>query len=105
MAEHELEPISPGEILKHELMEPLGLGDDQLARELDLPVGRIAEILQGRRGLTAEMALRLEKHFGTSAQFWLNLQSRYDLKIARREVGPAIEARARGTGGERQESG
>jgi addiction module HigA family antidote len=95
MAKHELEPISPGEILKHEFMEPLGLGDDQLARELDLPVGRIAEILQGRSGLTAEMALRLEKYFGTSAQFWLNLQSRYDLKIARREVGPAIEARIR----------
>ena len=87
-----MEPISTGEILKHELMEPLSMTEDQLARELNLPVGRIVDVLQGRGVVTAEMALRLEKYFGVSAQFWLNLQSRYDLKIARREMGPDIEA-------------
>ncbi len=93
MAEHNLEPIAPGEILRHEFMEPLGLSGDQLARELDLPAGRVSEVLDGRGGVTAEMALRLEKYFGVSAQFWLTLQSRYDLKVARREVGPDIDAR------------
>lgn len=93
MAQHDLEPIAPGEILRHEFMEPLGLSDNQLARELDLPAGRVSDILDGRGGVTAEVALRLEKYFGVSAQFWLNLQSRYDLKIARRDVGPDIDAR------------
>ena len=95
MTEHELAPVSPGEILRHEFMEPLDLTEDQLARELDLPVGQIVDVLQGRGGITAEIALRLEKYFGVSAQFWLNLQSRHDLKIARRDLGPAIEARVR----------
>jgi antitoxin HigA-1 len=95
MTEHELAPISPGEILRHEFMEPLDLTEDQLARELDLPVGQISDVVQGKGGVTAEMALRLEKYFGVSAQFWLNLQSRHDLKVARRDVGPAIEARVR----------
>ncbi|HEX3126585.1 MAG TPA: HigA family addiction module antitoxin [Thermoanaerobaculia bacterium] len=95
MAEHDLEPITPGEILALEFMEPLGLSEDQLARELDLPAGRISDILQGKAGVTADVALRLEKYFGASAQFWLNLQSRYDLKIARRDVGPAIQATVR----------
>jgi addiction module HigA family antidote len=95
MAEHDLEPITPGEILEHEFMKPLGLDGDQLARELDLPAGKISDILHGRAGVTADVALRLEKYFGASAQFWLNLQSRYDLKIARRDVGPAIQANVR----------
>lgn len=93
MADHDLEPIAPGEILRHEFMEPLGLSRDQLASELDLPAGRVSGVLEGREGVSAEMALRLEKYFGVSAQFWLNLQSRYDLKIARRDVGPDIDAR------------
>lgn len=95
MAEHDLEPITPGEILAQEFMEPLGLSEDQLARELGLPSGRLSDILQARAGVTADVALRLEKYFGASAQFWLNLQSRYDLKIARRDVGPAIQATVR----------
>lgn len=95
MTEHELTPVSPGEILRHEFMEPLDLTEDQLARELDLPAGQVIDIIEGRGGITAEMALRLEKYFGVSAQFWLNLQSRHDLKVARRDLGPAIEARVR----------
>lgn len=95
MTEHELTPILPGEILRHEFMEPLDLTEDQLARELDLPAGQVVDVVEGRGGITAEMALRLEKYFGVSAQFWLNLQSRHDLKVARRDLGPAIEARVK----------
>lgn len=95
MAKHNLEPITPGEILMYEFMEPLGLDENQLARELDLLPGRVSDVLQGRSGVTAEVALRLEKYFGASAQFWLNLQSRYDLKIARRDIGPSIQERVR----------
>jgi len=83
MTKHELAPISPGEILRHEFMEPLDLTEVQLASELDLPIEQIEEVLQGRTGVTAEMALRLEKYFAVSAQFWLNLQSRKDLKVVR----------------------
>lgn len=68
-------------------MEPLGLSQNQLAQDLDVPPARISELVHGRRTLTADTALRLEKYFGVSAQFWLNLQARYDLKIARRDVG------------------
>jgi len=91
----ELEPITPGEILKEELMEPLGLSVNRLARDLDVPPARISEIVTGKRAITADTALRLERFFGVSAQFWLNLQSRYDLKVARRKLGAALEKRVR----------
>ena len=90
-----LDPIPPGEILRFEFMEPLGISQNQLARDLDVPVGRVSELVHGQRSITADTALRLEKYFGVSAQFWLNLQSRYDLKIAKRDVWPAIEPRVR----------
>jgi addiction module HigA family antidote len=76
-------------------MEPLGLSQNQLARDLDVPVARVSELVHGRRSFTADTALRLEKYFGVPAQFWLNLQSRYDLKIARRDVWPEVEPRVR----------
>jgi len=96
MAEEQaLDPIFPGEILRFEFMEPLGLSQNQLARDLDVPPARISELIHGRRTLTADTALRLEKYFGVSAQFWLNLQARYDLKIARRDVWPQVEPRVR----------
>ena len=88
-----LDPIPPGEILRCEFMEPLGLSQNQLARDLDVPVARVSELVHGRRSFTADTALRLEKYFGVPAQFWLNLQSRYDLKIARRDVWPEVEPR------------
>jgi antitoxin HigA-1 len=81
-----LTPLPPGEILRCEFMEPLKISQNQLARDLDVPVARISELVQGRRSITADTALRLEKYFGVPAQFWLNLQSRYDLKIAKRDV-------------------
>ena len=93
--EQRLEPITPGEILKEEFLVPLELSSNRVARDLDVPAGRLSEIINGKRAITADTALRLEKYFGVSAQFWLNLQSRYDLKIARREIWPSIEPRVR----------
>ena len=93
--ERTLDPIPPGEILLCEFMEPLGISQNQLARDLDVPVARISELVHGRRSITADTALRLEKYFGVSAQFWLNLQSRHDLKVARRDVWPRVEPRVR----------
>ena len=91
----ELEPITPSEILKEEFMEPLGLTVNWLARDLDVPAARVSEIASGKRSITADTALRLERYFGVSAQFWLNLQSRYDLKLARRKLGSTLESRVR----------
>ena len=90
-----LEPITPGDILKEEFLDPLDLSSSRVARDLDVPAGRLSEIINGKRAITANTALRLEKYFGVSAQFWLNLQSRYDLKIARREIWPSVEPRVR----------
>ncbi|MCP4656131.1 MAG: HigA family addiction module antidote protein [bacterium] len=95
MSEQELTPIRPGEILKEEFLDPAEISFNRLARDLDVPAGRISEIVNGKRAITADTALRLEKYFGVSAQFWLNLQARYDLKVARRDIWPAIELRVR----------
>lgn len=76
-------------------MEPLGLSVNGLARDLDVSPARVSEIVHGKRAVTAETALRLEQCFGVSAQFWLNLQSRYDLKIARQKFQPTVAARVR----------
>jgi addiction module HigA family antidote len=90
-----LDPITPGEILLEEFMKPLGLSQNRLARDIDVPVGRISEIVRGKRAITADTALRLEKYFEVSAEFWLNLQSRYDLKMAKRNVWPKVRSRVR----------
>lgn len=75
-----LPPVSPGDILLEEFMLPLGLSQNELARRIDVPVSRIAGIVHGNRAITADTASRLGKLFGTSAQFWLNLQNRHDLE-------------------------
>jgi addiction module HigA family antidote len=90
-----LDLIPPGEILLEEFMKPLGISQNQLARDLDIPPARINEIVKGRRSITADSALRLARYFGTSPELWMNLQSDYDLRKARRESWPAIEARVR----------
>jgi len=90
-----LEPIKPGEILLEEFMRPLEISQNKLARDLDVPIARINDIVHGRRGISADTALRLSKYFKTTAEFWMNLQSRYDIKIAKRDVWPSIEKNIR----------
>jgi antitoxin HigA-1 len=85
-----LPPIHPGEHLKEEL-EALDMSAAELARKLDVPTNRITHILNGRRGITGDTALRLSHFFGTSAEFWLNLQSLYDLRLAQQKAGKAID--------------
>ena len=84
-------PIHPGRILKRELATR-GLSASKLALALRVPSGRITSILNGKRAITPETALRLGRFFGNSAQFWLNLQARYDLLIVEREIGGRIKA-------------
>ena len=88
-----LDPITPGEILREDFMEPMDISINQLSRDLAVPPNRISEIVNGKRGLTADTALRLERYFGVEAQFWLNLQSEYDLRVMKRKVGRDIELR------------
>lgn len=83
--------IHPGEHLAEEL-EALGMSASELARKLDVPPNRITGILNGQRGLTGDTALRLAHFFGTSAEFWVNLQSLHDLRIAEKRAGRAIRA-------------
>jgi addiction module HigA family antidote len=83
-------PIHPGEHLAEELKE-LGISAAELARQLDVPVNRVTGILNGQRGITADTALRLGHWFGTSAEFWLNLQKLYELRLAQREVGERVK--------------
>ncbi len=78
----QLPPVHPGEILQEDLMKPLGLSINRLARDLRVPVTRISEIVNGRRRVSADTALRLARYFGNTAEFWLNLQSAYDLEVA-----------------------
>jgi addiction module HigA family antidote len=86
-----LPPIHPGEILRAEFMEPLQLSMNRLALDLHVPVTRIAEIVHERRGITPDTALRLARYFHTSARFWLNLQSAFDLEVAEDELSRNIE--------------
>ena len=88
-------PLHPGVTLREDFMEPLGLSANGLAEALGVPQNRISDIVRGRRGVTADTALRLERAFGVSADFWLNLQSHYELEVARRDAGKAIEKSVR----------
>ena len=83
--------IHPGEILKEEFLEPLGLTQYRLAKSLSVPARRINEIVQGKRAISADTALRLSRFFGNSAQFWLNLQAHYDLEKARDQLDGRLE--------------
>ncbi len=93
MTTKRLDPIHPGEILEEEFMRPLGLSANALAKAIDVPVTRISEIMRGRRGITADTALRLGRFLGTTAELWLGLQSEHDLRVARRDFDEAIRAR------------
>ena len=75
-------PVHPGEILFEEFMKPLGISQNQLGRDLKVPPRRINEIVHGKRSITIDTALRLSRHFGTSVEFWMNLQTHYELEVA-----------------------
>jgi addiction module HigA family antidote len=88
-----LEQISPVEILMEELVRPLGFSISSLARSLSVPANRISGIVDGTRAISADTALRLGKYFGTSPEIWLDLQSDYDLRIARQTTWREVEQR------------
>ena len=85
-----LPPIHPGELLRDELGE-IGVSMNELARALRVPMNRISAIVNGRRAITVDTAMRLARYFGTSPQFWLNLQNAYDLEVAERAIRPRVE--------------
>jgi addiction module HigA family antidote len=96
-----LPPVHPGEVLRDEFMKPMGISINALARELHIPVSRVSKIVNGGRDITPDTAMRAARYFGTSAEFWLNLQSRYDLllaksneKVIRRQVHPLASTTA-----------
>jgi len=84
-------PIHPGEILEQEFLADLGVSQYRLAKEISVPPRRINEIVHGLRGISADTALRLARYFGTTGQFWMNLQARYDLEIERNRLGPRLK--------------
>lgn len=81
-----LEPIHPGEILLEDFLQPMGISINRLARDIHVPPGRISTIVNGKRAISADTALRLSAYFGTSPELWLNLQTDYDLRITRRSI-------------------
>jgi addiction module HigA family antidote len=87
---HPLPPIHPGQILKEDL-DDAGVSMNRLARDIRVPMNRVSEIVNGKRAITADTALRLARYFGTSAHYWLNLQTAYDLQLATRESGERIQ--------------
>jgi len=88
-------PVHPGETLREEFLKPLGITANRLAIELRVPVTRVNDIVRGKRSISADTALRLGKYFGTTPQFWMNLQSNYDLELAQDARGEEIEDRIR----------
>ena len=95
MSKRKLDPIPPGEILYEDFMKPLGVSMNALAREIAVPPNRISDIVNGKRSITADTALRLGKYFGVSPEIWLNLQVDYDLRVAKRTTWLKAEPRVR----------
>ena len=85
-----LNPVHPGEILKHEFMEPFGLSSNRLAKNIGVTPARINEIVRARRGITADTALRLAQYFNTDAQSWMNLLHYYELEVAEQVIGEEV---------------
>jgi len=88
-------PVHPGEILAADFLEALEVSQYRLAQDISVPPRRINEIVHGKRAVTADTALRLARYFGTTEQFWLNLQARYDLEVQRDELGPRLKKEVR----------
>jgi addiction module HigA family antidote len=91
MTSRKLPPIHPGEVLLADFLEPLGISQYRLARDISVPPRRINEIVHAKRGITADTALRLARYFGTTERFWLNLQARFDLEEQRDRLGRRLE--------------
>ena len=85
-----LQPVHPGEILREEFMLPFGLSMNRMAMDLRVPVTRIADIVNEKRGITADTALRFARYFNNSPAFWMNLQTRYDLEVAEDEIAAKV---------------
>jgi antitoxin HigA-1 len=83
--------VHPGDVLREDFLAPLGMSVNKLAMALRVPATRMGEIVNARRAITPDTALRLARYFGTTPQFWLNMQAGYELEIAREKHGPAIE--------------
>lgn len=84
-------PIHPGEILQEEFLEPMGISQYRISKDISVPPRRINEIIHGNRGISADTALRLATYFGTSERFWLNLQTRYDLEVTKDRLGDRLD--------------
>ena len=95
MSKKLLTPIPPGEILHEDFMKPLGISMNQLARDLDVPPNRISAVVNGKRAITADTALRLAKFFGTSPDVWIGLQKDYELRVAKQTTWPEVAGRGR----------
>jgi addiction module HigA family antidote len=91
MSKKKLQPIHPGEVLLEEFLEPMGISQYRLAKDIQVSPRRINEIVHGTRSVSANTALRLGRYFGVSAQFWLNLQSTYELDVERDKLGPRLD--------------
>lgn len=87
MIKNGMRPVHPGEVLLEDFLKPLGLSVNALSEALDVPYSLLREVVDGKRGVTAEMALLLERHFGGEAQFWLNMQATYELRTAEIAAG------------------
>ncbi len=95
MSAEKMAPVHPGEILLEEFLKPLGISQYKLAKDITVPPRRINEIVQGKRSVTADTALRLSRYFGLSERFWLNLQSRYDLEVEKDKLDMRLEREVR----------
>ncbi len=92
---NKMRPVHPGEILREEFLKPLQMNAHALAMELKVPAPRVNEIVRERRAVTRDTALRLARYFGTTPEFWLNLQTSYDLKVAKQKIGSKIDKEVR----------
>ena len=88
---NKLSPITPGDVLLEEFLKPMGISQSQLAKDINVPANRISQVVHGKREITADTALRLGKYFGIEPEFWLNLQVRYNMKLAKSKFGQIIE--------------
>jgi addiction module HigA family antidote len=88
-------PAHPGEVLREDFLKPLGLSQYALAKAIGVPQIRVSEIVNGKRAITPDTALRLARYFGTSAEFWIGMQATYDLEMARDRIGKKINTRVR----------